>query len=110
MTKKGVGTVPVSVVAFGIVPTTSHSDRTMDTNSRLAAVVTVVALPIFVPVEDAASQPREPVLARSEQLAEDILSRDSERRERAVIVAERLGPSRLSDEVRLALITLLEAN
>lgn len=36
-------------------------------------------------------------------LAEDILSGDEERRQRAVFVAEALGPSRVSEEVRVAL-------
>jgi len=41
-------------------------------------------------------------------LAEDILSGDEDQRHRAVFVAEALGPERMSEDVRVALITLLE--
>ncbi len=56
------------------------------------------------------AQPDERVFAPREQaaLVEDILGEDEDRRERAVFVAESLGPSRMSEGVRSALISLLE--
>ena len=53
---------------------------------------------------------QQPVLAERQQaaLAQDILGDEDERRQRAVFVAERLGPERMSDEVRDALIGLFE--
>lgn len=51
------------------------------------------------------------VLAERQQaaLAQDILSHEEDgRRQRAVSVAERLGPERISDDVRVALIELME--
>ena len=53
---------------------------------------------------------QEPVLAQRQQaaLARDILAGDEDERHRAVLVAEHLGPARMSDEVRVALIELME--
>ena len=54
---------------------------------------------------------QQPMLAARQQaaLAQDILSHgDDGHRQRAVSVAERLGPERMSDEVRVALIELVE--
>lgn len=57
---------------------------------------------------DAIGQVRPP-LAQAQQadLAKEILSGDSERRQEAVSIAQALGTSRMSEDVRLALITLL---
>ena len=54
---------------------------------------------------------QQPMLAARQQaaLAQDILSHgDDGHRQRAVSVAERLGPERMSDEIRVALIELME--
>jgi hypothetical protein len=58
---------------------------------------------------DALGQPPETPLAEPQQaeLAQEILSGDRDRYERAVLVAQGLGASRMSDDVRIALITLL---
>ena len=45
---------------------------------------------------------------RQAELAADLLGDNGVRRERAVFVADALGPSRMSEDVRIALITLLE--
>lgn len=58
---------------------------------------------------DSAGQPPERPLAEAQQaeLAKDLLSGDPARRDPAVAVAAALGPSRMSEDVRSAFITLL---
>jgi len=79
--------------------------------NELAALAMACSLVSALIVPDGAvGQAPEPAWAQAQQaaLAEDILSGDEDRRQRAVFVAEALGPSRMSEEVRVALITLLE--
>ena len=68
------------------------------------------ALVLFVQSGTVAQQYQETAWAQPQQaaLAEDILSGDPDRYERAYTVAEALGPARMSEGVRVALITLLE--
>lgn len=73
------------------------------------AMVCALASLLFLPY-GAVGQAPEPAWAQPQQaaLAKDILSGDKDRSHRAVLVAEALGPSRMSEDVRVALITLLE--
>lgn len=75
------------------------------TTSVACALAWVLVAPCF-----AFGQAPESVWAAPQQaiLAEDILTGDGNRLSRAVVVANALGPSRMSEEVRIALITLLE--
>ncbi len=68
------------------------------------------ALVLFVQSGAVAQQYQETAWAQPQQaaLAEDILSGDQDRYERAYTVAEALGPARMSEDVRVALITRLE--
>ena len=68
-------------------------------------VFTMCLIPIAV-----AGYTQEPVLAERQQteLAREILGDDEDLRMRAVGIAQQLGSERMSDEVRFALITLLE--
>jgi len=82
----------------------------MKRNNRarmFSAYASVLAL--FIPCH-ALAQDQDTVWAQSQQaaLAEDILNCDREQCWRAVFVAEALGPSRMSEDVRVALMTLLE--
>ena len=74
-----------------------------------AAIACALAMVLIVP-SGAVGQAQEPAWAQPQQatLTEDILSDDEDRRHRAVLVAEALGPSRMSEDVLVALITLLE--
>ncbi len=64
----------------------------------------------FVFALGAHAQSDDQVLALSEQaaIAEDLVSDDIDRRQRALFVAESLGSSRMSEDVRSALVSLLE--
>ena len=80
-------------------------DREMNSLAALLAIACIFAFS-----RGAHAQPDERIFAPHEQaaLVEDILGEDEDRRERAVFVAESLGPSRMSEGVRTALISLLE--
>ncbi len=76
-----------------------------------AAAAMACALALVLTVSyGAAGQAQEAAWAQPQQaaLAEDILSADEDQHQRAVLVAAALGPSRMSEDVRVALITLLE--
>lgn len=75
------------------------------TASVACALVCALAAPC-----GAFGQAPESVWAAPQQaiLAEDILTGEGDRLSRAVVVANALGPSRMSEEVRVALITLME--
>ena len=70
--------------------------------NELAALAMACSLVSALIVPDGAvGQAPEPAWAQAQQaaLAEDILSGDEDRRQRAVFVAEALGPSRISEDV-----------
>ena len=73
------------------------------------AITCALASVLIVPYSTV-GEASEPAWAQPQQaaLAEDILSGDRDQRQRAIFVAEALGPSRMSEDVRVALITLLE--
>jgi hypothetical protein len=75
--------------------------RLVRTGVFASALVSVVCV---------SAQPQEAPLAAEQQavLATELLSGDAERRNSAVSMAAALGPSRVSEDVRNALITLLE--
>ena len=81
----------------------------MASKPALVVVATAYALGLgMILPPDAVCQEAPWAEAQQAQLALDIRGGDDERRQRAVFVAEGLGASRVSNEVRMALIALLE--
>ncbi len=82
----------------------------MRANDLVALAIACALASVLIVPDGAVGQAPERARAQPQQaaLAEDIPSGDEDRRQRAVVVAERLGPSRMSEDVRVALITLLE--